>query len=499
MPQTMHTLRLGRVDSGMPSGSIEAHSKHRRKSSFPPGKFETFRWDSFVGLRTVSQDTDTFAGLSATYISATNTADCWQHLPVTNTDTGASIDVTATDNCKICGDSDLYLSTSAFKALNAGSLNVGTLNITWAWPSSSGSSSSVPVSSSNSVSVSSSSADSSSHTFVSVAEAVTPAPTTSSVSSTSASTSVASSTSSTASAAATGSSSNGWTLSQSLAGQNLINYFTASSGASDNSGVTNYVDNLISVNSDGDVLMWVDTTENVNLQNSMKLSSSETFNVGTMMIFDIVHMPTGCGTWPALWLLGGGTWPAGGKIDIIEGVDAYVHNVMSIHTSEGCSITQNNVNALVNYTINVASNVDCCPYADQDQTCATTSTQTNSYGSGFNAQGGTYAIQIIEAGIYTKYWAAGCVPRDTTNGSPNPSSWSAQTFFSAINCAVGTYFTDLALIIDTNLGGTFTEGGQQTSCASSTGYSTAASYVENVGSAFSDAYWQISSINIYSQ
>ncbi|KAE9391305.1 hypothetical protein BT96DRAFT_1001475 [Gymnopus androsaceus JB14] len=432
---------------------------------------------------------DTIVGIRATYISGTNTADCWQHLTVTNTDTGASIDVTVTDKCKVCGDSDLYLSTGAFEALNAGTLNGGTLNIAWAWASSSGSSSSsVSVASSSSLSVSCSSANSFSPTSVNVAKAVVPAPTTSSVSSiasTSASTSVASSTSSTASAAATGSSSNGWTLSQSLTGQNLINYYTASSGASDNSGVANYVDNLISVNSDGDVLMWVDTTENVNLRNSMKLSSSETFNVGTMMI----SISSIC-IWPALWLLGGGTWPAGGEIDIIEGVNEYVHNVMSIHISEGCSITQNN--ALVDSTINIASDLDCyvpIPMAP-----------------GFNAGGGTYAIQIIDAGIYINYWAAGSVPSDITSGSPNPSSWSAQTFFSATNCAIGTYFTNLALIIDTNLGGTFTEGvwstsgpTSLTSCASSTGYSTAASYVQNVGSVFSDAYWQISSINIYSQ
>ncbi|KAE9393532.1 hypothetical protein BT96DRAFT_999398 [Gymnopus androsaceus JB14] len=432
-------------------------SIHERRASLsnPLSFFLLFHSHSLCGI--VAQDTDTIVGLRATYISGTNTADCWQHLTVTNTDTGASIDVTVTDKClspalthkcKVCGGSDLYLSTGAFEALNAVTLNGGTLNITWAWASSSGSSSSsVSVASSSSVSVSSSSADSSSPTSVSVAEAIAPAPTSSSVSSTVASTStsssVASSTSSTASAAATGSSSNGWTLSQSLTGQNLINYFTAPSGASDNSGVANYVDNLISVNSDGDVLMWVDITENVNLRNSMKLSSSETFNVGTMMIFDIVHMPTGCGTWPALWLLG---------------VNEYVHNVMSIHTSEGCSITQNNVNALVDSTINVASDLDCYAYADQDQTCAATSSQTNSYGSGFNAGGGTYAIQIIDAGIYINYWAAGSVPSDIPSGSPNPSSWSAQTFFSATNCAIGTYFTDLALIIDTNLGGTFTEG-----------------------------------------
>ncbi|KAE9382829.1 hypothetical protein BT96DRAFT_1027497 [Gymnopus androsaceus JB14] len=136
-------------------------------------------------------------------------------LTVTNTDTGASIDVTVTDNCKVCGDSDVYLSTSAFEALNAGMLNGGTKHHL-GLGSSSGSSSGI---SSSSVSVSSSSADSSSPTSVSVAKAIAPAPTSSAssiIASTSTLTSVASSTSSTASAAATGSSSNGWTLSQSL-------------------------------------------------------------------------------------------------------------------------------------------------------------------------------------------------------------------------------------------------------------------------------------------
>ncbi|KAE9385604.1 hypothetical protein BT96DRAFT_949716 [Gymnopus androsaceus JB14] len=366
-------------------------------------------------------------------------------------DTGASIDITATDNCKVCGDSDLYLSTALSRR-----------NITWAWASSS-SNGSVSVTSSSSVSVSSSSADSSSPTSVSVAEAIASAPTTSSVSSTvaatSASTSVASLTSNTA--------------------------FAHPSGASNDSGVVN----LISINSDGYVIMWVDTTETASLENSMKLSSSETFNFGTMMIFDIIHMPTGCGIWPTLWLLGGGTWPAGGEVGIIEVVNEYIHNVMLLHHSKQC-------NALVDSTINVASNLDCYAYADQDQTCAATSTQTNSYGSGFNAQSGTCLIQIIDSGIYINYWAVGDVPSDITSGSPHPSSWSAQMFFSPTNYAIGTYFTDLALIINTNLSGTFTEGvwstsgasGQQNSCASSTEYSTAASYIQNVGSDFSDAY-----------
>ncbi|KAE9391296.1 hypothetical protein BT96DRAFT_1001469 [Gymnopus androsaceus JB14] len=138
-------------------------------------------------------------------------------------DTGAFINVTATNNCKVCGDSNLYLLTSAWNG------------------------------STYSVFVSSSSVDSSSPTSVSVAKAITTSSVSSSIAVTSTLTSVACSTLNTTFAVATGSSFNGWTLSQSLTGQNLINYFATLS--SNDSGVVNYINNLICTDSDGNVIM----------------------------------------------------------------------------------------------------------------------------------------------------------------------------------------------------------------------------------------------------
>lgn len=47
------------------------------------------------------------------------------------------------------------------------------------------------------------------------------------------------------------------------------------------------------------------------------------------------------GTWPAFWALSAtATWPAGGEIDIIEGVHDNVHNQVTWHTNPGCNLTE---------------------------------------------------------------------------------------------------------------------------------------------------------------
>lgn len=88
--------------------------------------------------------------------------------------------------------------------------------------------------------------------------------------------------------------------------------------------------------------MRVETTPQVaNTRQSIRITSNSNYN-GGLFIMDSVHMPTGCGTWPAcksdhypvlncqltFWLVwtNGPNWPAGGEIDIVEGINNYTNN-----------------------------------------------------------------------------------------------------------------------------------------------------------------------------
>ena len=66
------------------------------------------------------------------------------------------------------------------------------------------------------------------------------------------------------------------------------------------------------------------------------LQSKSQYDAG-LFVIDLEHMPTGCGTWPAFWLVGP-SWPYGGEIDIIEGVDDTSVVATTLHTNQGCSM-----------------------------------------------------------------------------------------------------------------------------------------------------------------
>ena len=62
--------------------------------------------------------------------------------------------------------------------------------------------------------------------------------------------------------------------------------------------------NLIEINSDGNAIMRMETTPTVSdNRQSIRITTQYTYS-GGLIILDAVHMPTGCGTWPAFWSTG---------------------------------------------------------------------------------------------------------------------------------------------------------------------------------------------------
>jgi hypothetical protein len=72
-------------------------------------------------------------------------------------------------------------------------------------------------------------------------------------------------------------------------------------------------------------------------RNSIRLEGRRRFNRG-LFIVDLRHMPSGCGTWPALWLTDEANWPVNGEIDIIEGVNYQDTAKTALHTAKECKM-----------------------------------------------------------------------------------------------------------------------------------------------------------------
>lgn len=88
------------------------------------------------------------------------------------------------------------------------------------------------------------------------------------------------------------------------------------------------------------VVLRVDTTDAMATtgRRSVRLESKTSYDDG-LFLFDIIHAPYGCGTWPALWLTDGYNWPANGEIDVLETNNrATQGNEVTLHTTEGCEM-----------------------------------------------------------------------------------------------------------------------------------------------------------------
>eukprot|EP00456_Euglypha_rotunda_P017023 TRINITY_DN1574_c0_g1_i13.p1 TRINITY_DN1574_c0_g1~~TRINITY_DN1574_c0_g1_i13.p1 ORF type:complete len:223 (-),score=35.69 TRINITY_DN1574_c0_g1_i13:17-685(-) len=138
----------------------------------------------------------------------------------------------------------------------------------------------------------------------------------------------------------------GLTLTDEFKGSTFFNNFNFATYNDPTHGYVNYVDQptaqsegLIKASDGSPVYIGCDHTNVASGRgrNSVRLESKKTWSNG-LVIIDLTHMPTGCGTWPAFWMVGP-NWPNGGEIDIIEGVDKQTQVLTTLHTSDGCDMS----------------------------------------------------------------------------------------------------------------------------------------------------------------
>jgi len=305
-----------------------------------------------------------------------------------------------------------------------------------------------------------------------------------------------------------------WKLVEEHNGSDFFEGWTFFTAADPTDGVVDYLDasdaasaNLAYVNSAGAAIMAVDTTDNITgNRKSVRITTNSQYSLNTIWILHSTHMPTGCGTWPAFWT-NGPNWPNAGEIDIVEGVNAYTQNTASIHTDPGCSLPSNN-STVLGITGTVTGSTDCSAAQTSDQGCGILDQSSNvSFGAAFNNNGGgVYASKLDDTGVSVHFWPAGQVPSDVLAGTPLPSSWGTPlASWPATDCDPSTFFYNHSAIFDTTLCGewagevwnTTNVAGQTESCAQLTGYSTCDAYVMAEGSGFSEAYWEVQSVQIF--
>jgi len=259
----------------------------------------------------------------------------------------------------------------------------------------------------------------------------------------------------------------------------LVNYQNAGDAKSKGLAVVN----------NGQVILSVDDTTQLrpgDKRDSVRISTKKTYN-GGLFVADFAAMPVGCSVWPAWWSVGP-NWPAGGEIDVLEGVHNQDTNQYTLHTGAGCSL-DNTVK-----TTGRALGTTCASSGSDNSGCAFKDSDTRSYGRGFNnAGGGVYAHLWDNTGIKIWHFARDEIPKDLTAGNPDPSSWPTPAAqFAASTCEVGKFFHDHVLTIDTTLcgdwaGATYGSAGCPGTCGE------AVADPKN----FVDAKWKINYIAVY--
>jgi len=224
---------------------------------------------------------------------------------------------------------------------------------------------------------------------------------------------------------------------------------------------------------------------------SVRIGTNKTWNKG-LFIMDLTHMPTGCATWPAWWIVGP-NWPNMGEIDIIEGVntDSAVHT--TLHTNAGCDMSHESAPMSGSWA---SKNCDVkAPGQSANQGCSING-QGNSYGAPFNANGGgVYVTEWNSTLIRMFYFPRNRIPADIK--SPNPDSWGIPyAFFTLGQYCPANHFQDESMVINLTFCGDWAGNAFSGPCGND---GNCANFVRTQPGQFKEAYWLINYVSVYQQ
>ncbi|KAG2050252.1 glycoside hydrolase family 16 protein [Suillus hirtellus] len=297
-----------------------------------------------------------------------------------------------------------------------------------------------------------------------------------------------------------------YTLDECVRGEGFYDSFNFENITDPTHGRVTYVNrttaerlNLTYATSDTFILRADDTTVlgvNDTGRNSVRIRSNRRHREH-VVVFDIRHMPEGCGTWPAIWETKEVGWPAGGEIDILEGANDVVPNQSTLHTGHNCSMPNNTLQSGTFVTTNcdasVAYNVGCGVKYAQDN---------RSFGPGFNSiGGGWYAMERTLHYIKVWFWERHdpWVPLDVSSGAwiIDTDGWGtpAANFPNNTECDIQSHFQGNNIIINLTFCGDW--AGNPALYNASGCPLDCVTYVNNHPTAFTNAYFEISSMNVY--
>jgi hypothetical protein len=139
--------------------------------------------------------------------------------------------------------------------------------------------------------------------------------------------------------------------------------------------------------------------------------------------------------------------PAGGEIDIVEGVNNQPQNQATLHTSEGC-VAQSDPN---HPSTGQLTNANCGVDNGDNTGCGFTDTDSdNSYGQAFNDNGGgVYVMQWVETGISVWFFPRNNIPADITANHPTPWTWKDPfAHWASAGCDTNQFFNNNYAIFD---------------------------------------------------